>query len=574
MPEAGRVASPAALGPTHPTPSCLACASAALLFSVMLSSSALASPSSWPAKHAEPNATLMVRPDQQTGQVQPSPFGIAWFFLYGYSGVPAATYLPALRGLGADFTKVYLFWQQIEPERGKFDWTAVDAFANQLNAPEEGLISIFSSSVWATEKHSMMLPPSPARNLDDYYHFVFETVKRCRGRVRYWENDAEPNNPMFWAGTKEQFVAQLKVFHRAVKDADPNAIVIAGGYDGLFIPPGMTPLPGQRSAPFPGQEAGLQFFDYVIKEGAGAYDLFDLRLYGDPYTIVPRIDYMRSRMRHFGNETPMICTEYGGPNLFEFPENQKYRALISGWSAQATAPAEKVKSEGAAPSAPGGAGASSSQAEHAGATARDPKHAIAELYQNMSTLPAPTQMFMLGCAPELDAKYQRIQARSIVMRNVLALSGGVTRLLYWDLLDTHGERDDLMTLMYAKIGLLGVADNELKQRTVSADAYQRLATILAGVKQVTRITTARPESLFVFDADCGARGHVYVAWARRDAFTGEDDPPVSGEWSTVLRSAHAVDALGLTIPCTCADGHIRIPLTATPVYVVEHISPQ
>lgn len=536
----------------------------AVLFSVM--SSALASPSSSPTPAAEPNANSMISADHQTDHTVRSPFGIAWFFLYGYSGVPAAPYMPALRGLGADFTKVYLFWQQIEPEKGKFDWTAVDAFANQLTAPEEGLISIFSASLWATEKSSAMLPPSPARNLDDYYHFVFATVKRCRGRVKYWENDAEPNNPVFWSGTKEQFVAQLKVFHRAVKDADPSAIVIAGGFDGLFMPPGMTPLPGQRAKPFPGQEVGLEFFDYVIREGAGAYDYFDLRLYGDPYTIVPRVEYMRSRMRAFDNVTPIICAEYGGPNFFEFPENQKYRPLISGWSAQATA-AEKPKAENSDPAAHGGDGAPPSR--EAQANAPDPKHVIADMYEHMATLPPQTQMFMLGCAPELDAKYQRIQARSIVMRNVLALSAGVERLLYWDLLDTHGERDDLMTLMYAKIGLLGVEGNQLTKRTVSADAYARMTTTLAGVQRVTRLPMPEQPSLFLYQVDRGGRGIAYVVWERRDGFTGEDAPAVPCEWAADLKDPVATDALGATVRVECTAGHVRLPVSVTPIFVTE-----
>lgn len=47
-----------------------------------------------------------------------SPLGIAWGILYGYEGVKAEEYMPQLRELGAGFTKVYLFWNQIEPEKG------------------------------------------------------------------------------------------------------------------------------------------------------------------------------------------------------------------------------------------------------------------------------------------------------------------------------------------------------------------------------------------------------------------------------------------------------------------------
>ena len=174
-----------------------------------------------------------------------SQFGIAAGFLYGCQAVKAYDFMPQIRKLGSGFTKVYLFWNQVEPEKGKYDWIAVDKFVAQLNSPEEGLLSLFSSSLWATRQPTAMLPP-PAKNLDDYYRFVYDVVKHCRGRVRYWQNDSEPNNPIYWSGTKEEFVAQLKVFYKAVKDADPAAVVVVGGYDGLFGPPGAFQMPNQQ----------------------------------------------------------------------------------------------------------------------------------------------------------------------------------------------------------------------------------------------------------------------------------------------------------------------------------------
>ncbi|MGH9762413.1 MAG: hypothetical protein ACREDR_18670 [Blastocatellia bacterium] len=39
------------------------------------------------------------------------------------------------------------------------------------------------------------------------------------------------------------------------------------------------------------------------------------------------------------------------------------------------------------------------------------------------------------------------------MRNIFALSAGVQKTLYWQLLQAAGDRDDLMTLMYGKIGM-------------------------------------------------------------------------------------------------------------------------
>jgi hypothetical protein len=478
-----------------------------------------------------------------------SPFGVAWFILYGHLGVAAAPYLPALRSLGARSTKVYLFWQQLEPEKGRFDWSAVDAFASQLHEPDEGLISIFSSSQWATQTASILLPPSPAKNPEDYYRLVFETVRRCAGRVRYWQNDAEPNNPVFWSGTKESYVEQLKVFHRAVKDADPNAIVIVGGHDGLFVPPGLPPVSGQRTTPFPHQEVGLAFFDYIFAHGSEAFDVFDLRLYGDPYTIEARVTYMRERMLAHGFERPIVCTEYGGPNLFEFPENRKYLPLVQSWSQAAVQPdASGVPAQNAAGLNP-----------------------VAQLYAEMSSLAPQTQMFMLGCSPELEGKYERLQARSLVMRNVIGVCAGVQRMLYWDLLRAHGPRDDVMTLMYGKIGLLELQDGAIKARTLTAEAFQRMTEQLSGVQSIRRIATPRSPTIQLFAVDRGAREQTYVVWDRRDPFSGEEAPPASFSFEPGFTSANALDALGNSINFHWDGSALRMPVSATPIYITPRI---
>jgi hypothetical protein len=101
-----------------------------------------------------------------------SPLGAGWGFLYGYGEVPALSYMPELRQIGGGLTKVYLFWNQIEPQKGVYNWQAVDAFVEQLANPEEGLISLFSSSLWGAQRPAALLPASPARDLENYFHFV------------------------------------------------------------------------------------------------------------------------------------------------------------------------------------------------------------------------------------------------------------------------------------------------------------------------------------------------------------------------------------------------------------------
>jgi hypothetical protein len=466
-----------------------------------------------------------------------SPLGIAWGFLYGNMGVKAEQFMPQLRELGGGFTKVYLTWNQIEPQERKYDWTAVDAFVKQLKAPEEGLISLFSSSQWAVKRPAVLLPPSPASNPDDYYRFVNDLVKHCKGRVRYWQNDSEPNNPIYWSGTKEEFIAQLKVFHKAVKDADPSAIVVVGGYDGLFGPPG--------TRPFPNQQVGLDFFDYVLKEGRDAFDLFDLRLYGDSYTIIARVEFMRQKMLALGYNKPIICTEYGGPAFFQFAENRKYFSLLTSWMQSV---------------AQGGSDGAVLQDKAGG-------NQIADLYTRMTSLAPETQMFMLGCAPDLEAKYDRIQARGLVMRDLFAFAAGVQKTMYWQLLDLRANRDNMMTLMYGKIGLLGYENGALRKRYPTANVYQRMAKALAGVRSVKRMHVSAKPSIFLFQVDRGARGPLFVVWERRDEFTGEDSPAVEFDCAWAAKKAAAVDALGQTVSVRVADGRLYLEISLTPIFL-------
>lgn len=466
-----------------------------------------------------------------------APLGVAWGFLYGYEGVKAQTFMPQLRQLGAGFTKVYLIWNQVEPQKGRYDWSAVDAFVDQLKSPEEGLIALFSSSSWAVKRPSALLPPSPAKDPEDYYRFVHDLVKHCKGRVRYWQNDAEPNNPIYWSGTKEEFVAQLKVFSKAVKDADPSAVVVVGGYDGLFGPPG--------THQYPNQQVGLDFFDYVFKEGSSAFDVFDLRLYADPYTIPARVDYMRQRMITLGHNRSIICTEYGGPGFFEFAENRKYIPLVVSWAASMGKTDDKGKALG------------------------DPASAgqIKALYDKMNTLAPQTQMFMQGCSPELNAKYERIQARSLVMRDVFALAAGVQKTLYWELIPPGGKRDDVMTLMYGKIGVLDLQDGVVKKRFLIADVFERMAKAFDGVQRVKQVRIPDKPSIFLFEVDRGKSGLLYVAWDRRDAFSGEDSPAVPIDFPYAMEKVIAIDTLGQDIPAQVSEGRAHLSVSVTPVFI-------
>ena len=191
---------------------------------------------------------------------------------------------------------------------------------------------------------------------------------------------------------------------------------------------------------------------------------------------------------------------------------------------------------------------------------------ISELYAKRSSLPPQTQMFMQGCSPELEARYHRIQSRSVVMRNLLAFSVGVQKTLYWDLLAAPGPRDDLMTLMYGKIGLLSLENGRL-QRHPTADVFTRMAQKLAGIKEVIRLSIPAQPSIFFFRVNRDTLHPVHVVWERRDAFSGEDSPAVATTLPWNAPTAAATDVFGATVPVRVENGTLTLPVSLTPIYI-------
>jgi hypothetical protein len=464
--------------------------------------------------------------------------GIVRAISYGLFGKPD-TFMPQLRGLGATLVRVYVYWSQVEPEPGRWRFDAVDAFLEQLDGSEEVWVTVCSSSPWATRRATEFLPPSPAKDPDAYRRFVERLVRHCGGRVRWWQCDNEPSNVgLTWAGTAQEYVAQLKVFHRAVKAVDADAGVVLGGAP--YALPASPPDSPER-----------RFYDVLLRDGGDAFDAFDLHLYGPAEQIPADIDSARAMLRAAGHEKPLLAGEYNAPWPNLYPE--------------ATAAMEQAM---AAVFAAGAGG--SGQGEGADPARTPEAAAMAGLYERMASLPPQLQMFLRGCPPELEAKRDRINCRELVMRNLLALSAGVRRTACWNLApDIPGYQNPLsvMDLLFGKLTLLGYEDGELRRRHPSAEAFALLAERLGGVETVTRLAVAERPDLDLFDVRRRGRGPLLVVWRRRDPFDGEDEPPVPFEWPWPAPRAAAVDALGQAQGAEAVDGRVRAQVSLTPLFI-------
>ena len=447
--------------------------------------------------------------------------GVVRGISYGLFG-PPGEFAPQASGIGAGLVRAYLFWGQVEPAKGEYRWDAVDALIAQFDGQDEQdvelWITLCSSSPWATRQPTDFLPPSPAHDQEAYAEFVRQVVRRCAGRVRYWQCDNEPSNAdLLWAGTAQEYTEQLSTMYLAVKEVDPTAAVVLGGcgYDVFSSDEGSE----QR-----------KFFDYVAGAGRDSFDLFSVHLYGDVASLPGFVATARQFMRAHGYCKPVVAGEHAGPQPFEFPAALAVMQQVFA-AAFAAAPATSSTDELAAR-------ASQDTPE---------RRAMTALYDRIDELPAELAMFMAGCPPELEARRTRINCRQIVTRTLIALAEGVRRTAYWNLAPEYpGPVDHLqmMHLMIGKLPLLGYTDGELSLRHPAAGTFALLAAQLAGARSVTRMAVLQAR-----------RGSGRSRWSgtMRGAgcsCSGQSGMPSPGKTSRRWRSA--------------CPGRARLPRSRTP----------
>jgi hypothetical protein len=466
--------------------------------------------------------------------------GVVRGISYGLFGEPGE-FVPQARALGAGLIRAYLYWGQVEPEPGRYRWDVVDALLGQLAGDEEAWVTLCSASPWGTRVATDFQPQSPARDQRAYAEFVRQVVRRCAGRVRYWQCNNEPSNAgLLWSGTAAEYVEQLRAFYPAVKAADPAAAVVLGGcgYDVLASEPGSP---------------ARQFFDHLAGAGRDAFDLFSVHLYGDPGAVPEYLDTARQFMTAHGYLKPVVVGEHGGPEPFEFPGAM---AVMQQVLASAFAPAAPAQSTG----------------ELAAQAAQETpeRRAMAALYGQMGDLPPALQMFRAGCPPELEARRDRIACRQVVTRTLLALAGGVRRMAYWNLAPEYpGPVDHLqvMHLLIGKLPLLGYRDGKLDGRRPAAGTFELLARELAGARAVTRVRAGGPPTLHAVTVDRAGRGPLLVLWDQRDAFGGEDEPPAAVTWPWPAPAAEVTDAFGQARTVARQDGALRLAVSDTPLFI-------
>ncbi|MEV6253374.1 hypothetical protein AB0L97_08970 [Nocardia sp. NPDC051911] len=458
---------------------------------------------------------------------------------YGLFGRPEE-FVPQARALGAGIVRVNIYWSQVEPEPGRFDLHVLDALLDQLADGDEAWVTVCAGSHWATRRATRWLPASPAIDIDRYHRFVRELAAHQPGRIRFWQCEIEPCLPLFWAGTAGDYVAQLRVFHGAVKQADPAALVVLG-----------AAVPGAMLGDGPaGAHTWRRFFGEVLRDGAEHFDVFDIHPYGDPYTVPELVRACRAQLAAHGCEKPVVASEHSGPLPTDFPDNLPHLADVLAVHQQ--------QFLGKAPMP--------DTLEEIEATADAP---VVELYQRMAELPPTLQMFMNGCAPELEEHRHRLACRDVVVRTMLALAEGIRRNLYYPIApewEFYRDSRAAGALMFGKLQLLDSAGGIIGRRHPAADTFESMARLLDGATRVRRITVTDRPDLYLFEAERNHGTPALVVWERR-GMADQDDAPNEFVCDWPFLRAHVVDVHGARVPVDIAGGVLRVPVSSTPLFI-------
>ncbi|MGB7340213.1 MAG: O-antigen ligase family protein [Phototrophicaceae bacterium] len=149
--------------------------------------------------------------------------------LLQYDAEELAQQLAWMDEAGVHWIRQFIYWDEIEPEQGQFEWDALDTITNALVAyPNMQLQPVFMNSpLWARDSEVMTSPPSDPIAI---IPFLQAFTSRYGNSITYYQVWDEPNLDDAWGlenPSPAEYVALLSESYRAIHSRDINAVVIA-----------------------------------------------------------------------------------------------------------------------------------------------------------------------------------------------------------------------------------------------------------------------------------------------------------------------------------------------------------
>ncbi len=162
-----------------------------------------------------------------------------------YHDVALRRNLDAIRATGFAWIRQSFPWAQIEPQRGKFDWSAWDRIVNAAGdqgSEAQGVtrpageslqwIAVLDTSPdWARAQSLNSDLRDPPSNSADFARFAGEFARRYGNRVHVYQIWDEPNLGGRWNGEVNpvDYAEMLRQAREAIQANDPQAVIVLAG---------------------------------------------------------------------------------------------------------------------------------------------------------------------------------------------------------------------------------------------------------------------------------------------------------------------------------------------------------
>jgi hypothetical protein len=205
-----------------------------------------------------------------------------------------------LKRTGVDLLRISFGWDAIEAEKDKMTWLFWDEYVK--TAVEEYGITLIPYVCYTPRWNSSGAGDNayywdyPPVDFEEFGQFMKALVGRYKKWIHSWEIWNEPDISIYWRGTAEEFSRLVKIGSQAVREADPNALVVLGGiaYNPAFI-----------------QEL---FRDHGVSPFVDVVNIHNYYETWSPNPVERIRDYIqevRDVVNRYGNRQPMWMAEVG-----------------------------------------------------------------------------------------------------------------------------------------------------------------------------------------------------------------------------------------------------------------------
>ncbi len=153
-----------------------------------------------------------------------------------YNATDLESALEQIRGASFRWVRQFAYWDEIERERGEYDWDAWDRVAEALRQHRElePVVVLMNSPSWARENRgdNKSTRTAPPYSLAEFAAFSREFAARYGDVIDYYQIWDEPNLGDAWGGADPRpasYVALLAAAREAILHADPSARIVAAG---------------------------------------------------------------------------------------------------------------------------------------------------------------------------------------------------------------------------------------------------------------------------------------------------------------------------------------------------------